>query len=161
MSLFGKVIVPRTMSVHDVSPSGMRKRITCGMLGDATRDFTLGQAIAAAVVPERLAACLGGFAALVELRGRAEARVGFAGVHETLDVCPVPLEVRALVDDVFVPEQAQPLHALEDRARAFVGAARLVGVLDAQEELAAVVLDVQPIEQGRPRTTNMEVPGRA
>src|SRR5437763_178820 len=30
MSLFGKVIVPRTMSVHDVSPSGIRKRMTYG-----------------------------------------------------------------------------------------------------------------------------------
>ena len=49
------------------------------------------------------------------------------------------LEIGALVHDLLVPLEAEPLETLEDRARALVGAARLVGVLDAEQELAAVV----------------------
>jgi hypothetical protein len=49
----------------------------------------------------------------------------------------VALEVRALEDDLLVPVEAKPLEPFEDRAGRVVGGARLVGVLDAEEELPA------------------------
>ena len=128
------------MSFHDVAPSGTRKRTVKGTpVGDAARDLLGGEPIAAAVVLEALAARLGGRATLVELRLRAEAAIGRAVVEQALRVGAVALEVRALVHDLLVPDEAEPLEALEDGARALVGAARLVGVLDAEEELAAVL----------------------
>jgi len=49
----------------------------------------------------------------------------------------VAREIRALVNDFLVPVETEPLETFEDRARAFIRAARLVGVLDAEEEDAA------------------------
>ena len=128
--------------------------------GDAPLDLVGGEAIAAAVVLECVAARLGGFALLVELRRRAEAAKSLALAQETPRVALMAREIRALVRDVFVPLQAEPLEALEDGARARVGAAALVGVLDAQEELAAVLLDVEPVEERGARAADVEEAGR-
>src|SRR2546425_9118356 len=69
------------------------------------------------------------------------------------------LETRALIPDLFVPQQAEPLESIEDGARARFGAARPIGVLDAQQELAVVVLREQPIEKGSARAADVEIPG--
>ena len=76
----------------------------------------------------------------------------------------VPLmarEVGALVDDVSVPLEAKPLESVEDRAGAFVRAAGSVRVFDPEKELAAVVFDVEPVEERRARATDVEVAGGA
>ncbi len=72
----------------------------------------------------------------------------------------MPLEVRALIHDVLVPVEPEPLEPLEDRARALVGAARLVGVLDAQQELAAEMPDIEPVEERGARAADVEIAGR-
>jgi hypothetical protein len=64
------------------------------------------------------------------------------------------------VHDFFVPVEAKPLETFEDRARALVGAARLVGVLDAKQELAAKVPGVKPIEESGPGAADVEIAGR-
>src|SRR5689334_11393061 len=71
----------------------------------------------------------------------------------------MPCQVRALVDHFLVPREAEPLHALEDGAGAFVGAAGLVGVLDAEEELPTVSLDVEPVEERGSSATDVQVAG--
>ena len=77
--------------------------------------------------------------------GRAEAEVGGAARHQLVRVLPIdlgalalavgtvgPADVRALV-----PGEAEPAQGLEDHPLAGGMAALAVGVLDAQEELAA------------------------
>jgi hypothetical protein len=56
-----------------------------------------------------------------------------------------------LVIFVAVPIEAEPAHPVEDRVDRVLGRARLVGILDAQQELAAVVAGEQPVEQRRAR----------
>src|SRR5215208_788957 len=80
------------------------------------------QSKAATVVTKGDAARLGLFALRVELRCRAEAAVRRSTVQERLDVCTMALQVRALVDHLFVPEESEPLEPLEDGSRAFVRA---------------------------------------
>ena len=162
MSLLANVIVPWTRSVHDVSPSGMRKRIANGIPA-ATRRAT-SSARERAQRPsysKRVAARLGGFAHARRAR-RACRSIGTraSASSRRARVGLMPREVRALIHDVLVPAEAEPVEALEDRARALVGAARAVGVLDAQQELAAVVLGVEPVEERRAGAADVEVSRR-
>src|SRR5262249_27763736 len=55
------------------------------------------------------------------------------------------------------PEPAQPL---VDRALRGLGVALLVGVLQAEDELAALVAGEEPVEQGGARAAHVEVPRR-
>ena len=111
MSLFGNVIVSWTRSSHAVAPSGTRKRTTNGIAGgDAALDLVGARAIAAAVVLERLARAP---------RPPRGAPSSSAGVQKQRYAVPLSsrrcasalmaLEVRALVDDVLVPVEAEPL----------------------------------------------------
>ena len=72
----------------------------------------------------------------------------------------MPRQVGALINDAVVPEQAEPLQTLEDRAGALLGAASLVGVLDAQQKLAAELFGVEPVEQRCARTTDVQISRR-
>ena len=74
---------------------------------DATLDLVRCESIAAAIVLERVAACLGLGAALVELRRRAEAPIDGARVEQSLRVGLVTREICALVCDVLVPGEAE------------------------------------------------------
>src|SRR5262249_41125739 len=58
----------------------------------------------------------------------------------------------------FVPGEAEPVESLEDRARGFISTARPVRVLDAEEERAAVLLCVEPVEERGARAADVEVP---
>src|SRR6185437_4628307 len=66
-------------------------------------------------------------------------------------------EIRTLIDDLFVPVEAEPVEPVEDRARGLIRAARLVRVLDAQEELAAVLAGVEPVEERGAGAADVEV----
>src|SRR5262249_42762327 len=151
-------------AVHEIRP----RRLTLGHTkanaerrsrGDAAIDLVDGETRAAAIITERVARGLGDFAPLLELRGRAEAAVRFARVEQTPRVGLMAREIRALKADVFLPQEPKPLEPLEDGARAFVGAARAVGVLDAKQELSAVFADPQPVEERGSRAANVEVAG--
>ena len=74
------------------------------------------------------------------------------------------LEVGAVVAadlGPLVPIHAQPAHRVEDHLQEGVGVALLVGVLDAEDELAARVTGVEPVEQGRAGASDMEEAGGA
>jgi len=124
---------------------------------DTARDFIRGEACAPAIVAKRLTARFGRFALLVELGLGTETSICFAGVEQAMDVGAMALEVRALVYDLFVPVQAEPLESLEDRAGARFGAARFIGVFDAKQELAAVMFDEQPVEERSASAADVEV----
>ncbi len=161
MSLFGNVICPCTRSSHSVLPSGTRKRSTnASPIGHAVLTLVRREAIASAIVLERVAARLGLGSALLELRRRAEAAVDGASVEQPLRVRLVSREIRALVRDLLVPGEAEPLESLEDRARAFVGAAGAIGVLDAEQERSAVLAREEPVVERRARTADVEIASR-
>src|SRR2546427_8399035 len=58
------------------------------------------------------------------------------------------LESRALKDWLLVPVEAEPGEAVEDDAGVLVRGAFLVGVFDAEQELAARVAGEEPVEEG-------------
>src|SRR3546814_19903482 len=63
---------------------------------------------------------------------------------------------RELVDRVAIPVEPEPAHPVEDRVDRGLGGAGAVGILDAQQELAAVVAREQPVEQRGARAADME-----
>ena len=72
----------------------------------------------------------------------------------------VPRDVCALIDDAIVPEESEPLQSLEDRARARVGAASLVGILDAEKEFPSELAGIEPVEERGSRATDVQVSRR-
>jgi hypothetical protein len=72
---------------------------------DAPRDLRGVEPVAASIVLECLAAGLGFASHLVEESRRTEAAVRVARVEEPLDISAVPLETRALMDDLLVPAE--------------------------------------------------------
>jgi hypothetical protein len=92
---------------------------------------------------------------LLELGLRAKTAVCVAFVDQALCVGLMPRKVCALMHDLFVPDEAEPLEALEYGARALVRAARFIGVFDAEQELATVLLHVQPIDECRPSAADV------
>ncbi len=82
---------------------------------------------------------------------------------------PLRLEIRPAVafawaggvagDRAFVPIEAEPAQAVEDDVHGFLRVARGVGVFDAQDERAAGVAGVKPVEQRGARAADVEVAG--
>ena len=104
----------------------------------------------AAVISGR-AFALGFFAHCFQFFFAAIAVVGVACIQQLLDEGLVTREVFGLVHDVVavVGVQADPVHALQDDVHGFLGGAFQIGVFDAQQEFAAVVLGKRPgIQRG-------------
>ena len=94
-----------------------------------------------------------------EIFGRAVAAVGVAGIQQVIEHLPVSVEALGLVERPLVVVQTQPGHAFQDGVDRFLGGALAVGVLDAQDEGAAVVARVQPGEQRRAGATDVQIAG--
>ncbi len=136
-------------------------------VGDAQAQGAGGEPAvpAAAGVAERLLARLGRLALGVELLGRAVAVVRAAGLHQPRGRRPVQIEALGLAiagrRRPLVPVEAEPPERVDDELDVLVGRARAVGVLDAQDEDAAVVAREQPVEQRRAGAADVQVAGRA
>ena len=125
--------------------------------------------VAARAVVARVAALFRlGFGALgVQLVLRAEAGVHAAALLHELERLGVG--VRALRLEVgagssphlgaLVPVQPQPLHGVEDDSHVLLGGALGVGVLDAQDEVAAHRAGERPVVDGRAGPAHMQAPG--
>ena len=61
----------------------------------------------------------------------------------------------------FVPVDPDPAEAVEDLADGVLDVPLLVGVVDPEDELAAVMPGQQPVEQGRPHPADVQETGRA
>ena len=93
--------------------------------------------------------------------------INAAGVGEFLeprvvDGLALALEIRpagAVLAGAFVPVEAEPAHAVEDRLAGFLGVAGLVGVLDAQDERAAMFAGEEPVEERGACAADVEVAG--
>lgn len=135
--------------------------------GQAALDFLGRQQQGAAVVTRGFAT--GGLfgAHLVEFFGGAEARECVAHVDQLLgillvDVAPLALPVRtmwAAYVGAFTPLDAEPAQGVEDLLLGFAGRAQLVGVFDAQDELAAMLFGKAIVEQGDVGRADMGVAG--
>jgi len=68
-------------------------------------------------------------------------------------------KIRALMHDVLVPPQSEPLEPFVDTAGARVGAPGFIGVFDPQQKLTAVMLDEEPVEEGGARASDVQIAG--
>src|SRR5690606_1344167 len=127
----------------------------------------VGQLAAVAVVAGGLPGGAGGLAAGVELLLGAVAAVGVPGDQQPGR--DVPVEVHALGLAVrgvgaadlgaLVPVEAQPAHRVEQLGVGLLGVAGRVGVLDAEDQGALVVLGERPVEQGGADQAHVGVSG--
>src|SRR5437773_3039815 len=88
-----------------------------------------------------------------------------AGVLEFLQValvkfCPFALQIGPEISThmrAFVPSKAEPLQSVVNCRHGFFGVTRAVGILDAQNEPAAVMSRKEPIKKRRTRTPDVEI----
>ena len=105
----------------------------------------------AAVVAGLEAEALLLFAHGVELFGRGVAVVRVAGGEQLIDDFLVAGETVHLIDGTFVVVEVEPLHAVENDLNGFLRRTDLVGVFNAQQELAAEVAGDGPAVDGGAR----------
>ena len=95
-----------------------------------------------------------------ELLGGLEALVGEPGLEHRRRGLAVPVEAGALVDRLAVPVEAEPVEHVGDAVGPLWSGPRDVGVLDAQQELAALVTGEQEVEQRRAHPADVQRPRR-
>ena len=95
----------------------------------------------------------------LELLGRAPAAIGEALGKQLRGDLGVTRRARELVHRLAVPEELEPAQAVEDRLHRRLGRPRAVGVLDAQDEPAAVMAGIEPVEQRRAGAADVEESG--
>ena len=93
----------------------------------------------------------------LKLLGARIAAIGFALGQQLLGHFAMALRPRELVDRLPVPIEPEPAQAVEDGQDRTLGGARLVGILDAKQHLAALGPRIEPIEQCRARAADMEI----
>ena len=84
-----------------------------------------------------------------------------AGFQQSLDIRPVPFDSVRLVDRRLVDFEPEPLHRIQDLLRHFIARPLEVGILDAKQEASTLVAGEQVVEQGGPRTPDVQVSRRA
>ena len=87
---------------------------------------------------------------------RAVAAIGVTPLEQFLDNGDMTVALRKLVDGVLVGAQPQPLQAAENGIDGFRRRSLAVRVLDPQQVFAARVAGIQPVEQRRAGTADME-----
>src|SRR5215469_18431566 len=100
------------------------------------------------------------FAHRLKFLGGRVAAIGLTLCEQLLGDLAVTLGARKLVNRLAIPIEPEPAQAIQDREDRALGRASLVGVFYAQQHLPARVFGVQPIEQGGPRTADMEIARR-
>ena len=138
---------------------GFLKRTTGCTPDGRHRQRLAGFGAPAAVVARFFAARALRFAHFVEFLGAAIAVIGLAVGQHLLEHFLVAIQALGLVERAFVVIQIQPGHAVENRLHRLGGRARDVGVLDAQDELAAVMTRKRPREQRGARAADMQITG--
>jgi len=113
----------------------------------------------AAVVARLLLACDLPFAQRVQLLLGAVAAVCESCVEQLLDHRAIPLVALRLEIRTFVLVEPEPAHAIQDHAHRFISGALAVGVLHAQDELAAMAAGIEPGEQCSAHASDVEQAG--
>jgi hypothetical protein len=101
---------------------------------------------------------LSGFAFAFQRLLAAKAFVGVAAANQFMGRRQMICRELTLKKRPRVPVDTQPLQTVQDTLNRGLAGAFRVGILDAQDELAAVLAREQPIEYGGAGTTDMQVP---
>ena len=83
----------------------------------------------------------------LDLVGRAPAFEGMPFVEQGIGDLGMALGARKLRNHIAVPVETEPAKPVENCVDCRLGRAGAIGILDAQEELAAMVAGKQPVEQ--------------
>ena len=149
-------------ALHEVVDDGLA--LARGLEADRGLDAFRGvggRAVAPpAVIARRAAFGLRGRAHLLEFFGARVAAIGAPLAEHLLDRLAVAFGARELEGRLAVPVEAEPLQPVEDRVDRRVSRAGAVGVLDAQQHLAAEALGEQPVEQRGARPPDVQKAGR-
>src|SRR5581483_2303381 len=100
-------------------------------------------------------------AARVELIRRADTPVRVSSLEQLLRMVTIQVHTLSLAERPFIPIQADPPHAFDDRIDRLRRGPVLIGVLDAKDERAVLLPGQQPVEKCSPDTANVEVAGGA
>ena len=138
-------VVPRDGAVVRVAEAHDRLHA----FGDGLADAVFGTP--AAVVAGLQTLGLLRFAHFVQLFGRRVAVVGAAVLEHLVDDFLVAVQAVHLVDGTFVVVEVEPAHAVQNHLHGLLRRADLVGVFDAEEELAAEVTGDGPAVDGGAR----------
>jgi hypothetical protein len=112
-----------------------------------------------ALEPERPPLGLRPLAPGLQFLGRQIAAVGGAALDQLVRDLGVARLILRLEMDLLVPVEPEPGEPVEDHVDRFLGRARLVGVLDPEQRLAAVVAGVEPGEQPGAGVADVEEAG--
>ena len=132
----------------------------CGLSGGAApRAFLARNLPASAFIARRAALCGRSRAALLQFRLGAEAIVGMSGSQQLRGALAIHFHTLGLVVGTLIPIEAEPAHALQDAVNHLRGRALEIGVLNAQDERAAMMAGEQPVEQRGARAAHVQVSG--
>jgi hypothetical protein len=121
----------------------------------------LRRAIApAAIIAHRLLGCPLLFAQRGQFLGRGIAFIRMATVEQLLRDLRMARCAGELEHRFFVSAQPKPVQTVENRGDCFVRRAGAVGILDPQQEAAAMVAREQPVEERRARATDVQEASR-
>ena len=84
-----------------------------------------------------------------------------SGLQKLFDICVVLIHALALIGEISVPVQSEPLHGSENGVGIFLSGTRSVGIFNAQAELAAEMTGEKPAENGGAATADVQMAGRA
>ena len=114
---------------------------------------------AGAFITRRAALGGSGRAALLQLLLAAETIVGMSGGQQLRRALAIELHALGLVVGTLVPIEAEPAHALQDAVNHLRGRAFEIGVLNTQDQRAAMMTGEEPVEQGGACAAHMQVSG--
>ena len=113
----------------------------------------------AAIIAHRLFGGSLGRAHFLKLLRCCVTAIGMAVCEQCVGDFGVARRTAELIDFGPVPIEAKPAHPVQDRLDRRVSRPRTVGILDAQQEGAAVVTGIEPVEQRRARAADVQKPG--
>ena len=100
------------------------------------------------------------FAHLFQFLGGGIATIGLAEPDQFFCDLAVSVGAGILRNRIAVPGQSQPTQAVENGLHCFGRVATPIRVLDAQQHLATTVLGIEPVEERRPGSADVEKSGR-
>ena len=96
---------------------------------------------------------------LVQFFRRRVAAIGFAFGQQLLGDGAVPAGAGELINRLAIPIEAQPRHPFQNRIHRLGRGAFAVGILDAEQECAAGMFGIEPVEQRCSRAPDMQETG--
>jgi hypothetical protein len=98
---------------------------------------------------------------LFEFFRRAVTAIGLAGGDQFLHLGPVQVKAVRLINRTFVIIESQPIHRLQNRIDRRLGAARDIGIFNAENEGPLLLAGEEKIEKGGTRSSDMQIAGGA